>query len=188
MHGREKFAKFRPAITILTKLYGLLPRRVRQWLFVRIRNKPGMLGLAMRYALLKTLAKSVGENVSIQPGVFLLSPQELTVGSNVSIHPMCYLECCGGVTIESNVSIAHAVSVISFSHSFEDTDVPIKYQPLIAQPIHIADNVWIGARATILGGVSIGSGAVVGAGAVVKWNVEEKTIVAGVPAREIKRR
>lgn len=54
-------------------------------------------------------------------------------------------------------------------------------------PIHIGKNVWIGANATVLHGVTIGDGAVVAAGAVATKDVEPNTIVGGVPAKLIKR-
>ena len=58
---------------------------------------------------------------------------------------------------------------------------------LIPAPIHIGKNVWIGANAVVLPGVSIGDGAVIGAGAVVTKNVEPNTVVGGVPAKVIRR-
>lgn len=56
-----------------------------------------------------------------------------------------------------------------------------------AKPIRIGDDCWIGARATILGGVSIGNGAVVAAGAVVAKDVNAFCVVGGVPARFIRK-
>ena len=64
---------------------------------------------------------------------------------------------------------------------------PAKRQQLHPAPIHIGKNVWIGANATVTQGVTIGDNAVVAAGAVVNKDVEENTIVGGVPARFIKR-
>lgn len=57
---------------------------------------------------------------------------------------------------------------------------------MVFKPIHIEENVWIGAGAIILPGVRIGAGAIVAAGAVVTKNVAPRTVVAGVPARKIK--
>ena len=58
---------------------------------------------------------------------------------------------------------------------------------LIPAPIRIGNDVWIGANATVLPGVTIGDGAVVAAGAVVTRDVEPLTVVGGVPARPLKR-
>ena len=64
----------------------------------------------------------------------------------------------------------------------------MKHQPHTNAPIRISDDVWIGANATILKGVTIGTGAVVGAGAVVTRDVPDYAIVMGNPARVVKYR
>jgi acetyltransferase-like isoleucine patch superfamily enzyme len=56
----------------------------------------------------------------------------------------------------------------------------------MVQPVRIGNHVWIGARAVVLKGVTVGDGAVIGAGAVVTQNVPPNTMVAGVPARAIR--
>ena len=188
MRGQEKFAKARKALVVLAKCYGILPKRTRKWLLEKHRNTQGNLGLAVRYALLKSISPEVGDNVSIHQNVFIFNPQNIKFGNNVSIHPMCYIEGYGGVEIGNDVSIAHGTSVISVNHGYEAADVPIKFQPVVPGRIVIRDNVWIGAKASLLSGVTIGSGSVVGAGAVVTHDVEENSIVGGVPARMIRKR
>ncbi len=63
---------------------------------------------------------------------------------------------------------------------------PEEIRGIMTEPIHIGKNVWIGANATILPGVSIGDGAIIAAGAVVSKDVPENSVVGGVPARKIK--
>ena len=68
-------------------------------------------------------------------------------------------------------------------------DVAIRNQPIQFNPVKIGCNIWIGAKVTILAGVTIADGTVIGAGSVVTSSISEPdTIVAGVPARFIKRR
>lgn len=186
--GRALFARLRGPLTALEKLYGILPRSLRARKLDRLAAKRGMLALGRRYALLRTLAASVGDNVRIEDGCYLKSVQGLSVGSNVSIWPMTYIEASGGVTIGSDVSIAHGVTVMSEEHEYGSHDRPIKDQGKRFAPVVIEDNVWIGAKAVILSGVTIHSGAVVGAGAVVTKDVPANAVVAGVPARVIKTR
>lgn len=186
--GRDKFNKAKGAISLIVKFYGVFPRKLRMKWLVRYRNMNGNMGMVIRYALLKTLAKSVGDNVSIHPGVYIFNFQDLEIGDNVSIHPMCYIEAWGGVQIGNDVSIAHDVSIIAFTHSWSDLEIPIKDQPTIKRPICIGNNVWIGAKATILGGVKVEDGSIIGAGAVLTKSTENNGIYAGVPARLIKRR
>lgn len=186
MRGRDKFAKYKSAINLLVKMYSVLPRGMRNRKMARLRKKTGNIALVKRYALLKTLAKSVGDNVSIFPDVYLQNVQEMEIGSNVSFQPLVYIEAYGGVKIGDDVSMAEGASLFSVNHGFEDVNIPIKDQPLTALPIEIENNVWIGAKATVLGGVKIASGTIVAAGAVVSKNTDRNSTVAGVPAKVIK--
>lgn len=186
MRGRDMFAKLKPVINMLTKIYSVLPRNVRSRKMARLRKRTGNLALVKRYALLKTLAKSVGDNVSIFPDVYLQNVQQMEIGNNVSFQPMVYIEAYGGVKIGDDVSIAEGASLFSVNHGFEDLSTPIKDQPLTPLPIEIENNVWIGAKATILGGVKVARGTIVAAEAAVSKDTEKNSTVAGVPARVIK--
>ena len=186
--GRDKFRKFKPVINCISKVYALFPKSMQTKVLVRHRKQTGNLGLVIRYALLKNLAKHVGDNVSIQPDVYLFNVQELSIGDNVSIHPMTYIEAYGGVEIGNDVSIAHGVTIMSVTHDFDDINIPIKNQGITGKPIKIGNNVWVGSKATILGGNNIADGSIIGAGAVVTNNVVENAVVVGVPAKEIKNR
>ena len=193
MRGRDTFQKYKKTILFAVKLYSLFPLRVRQKLFEKHRNMRGKAGLAVRYCLLKSIARSCGDNVSIGPGAYMFNVQNLMIGNNVSIHPMCYIEC--GPTadkctvIGDDVSIAHGATVLATSHTYRsaDTDI-IRDMPVKYEPVHICSNVWLGAKCTVLCGVTIESGSVVGANAVVTKSVPANCIVAGVPARVIKER
>lgn len=183
MRGREKFAKFKPIINSLVKIYSVLPNRFRLIMFDNLRKKNGIIALAKRYALLKTLAKSVGDNVAVYPDVYIRNIKNLTVGSNVSFQPMSYIDAYGGIIIGNDVSIAEGASIISVNHGFSDVNKPINTQPQTPLPVKIENNVWIGSKATILGGVKISTGTIVAAGAVVNRDTEKNSIVAGVPAQ-----
>lgn len=114
--------------------------------------------------------------------------ENLEMGHDVSIHWGSYLSAEGGIIIGNNVSIGHRVSLLTTEHQFSDPDVPIKFQPVIKSRVVIDDNVWIGANVTVLAGIRLRSGTVVAAGAVVtKTFDEENVILAGVPARILKR-
>ena len=188
MRGREKFKKAKWFINIVSKVFGFLPRSIKVKLFESFRGMKGNKGIVFRYALLKTLAKYVGDNVSIHSDVYIRHIERLKVKDNVSIHPFCYIDCLGTVTIENDVSIAEGVSFFSFNHKFSDLSKPIKDQGVVYQPIVIESDVWIGAKATILGDVTIASGTVIGAGAVVTRSTDKNDVVAGVPAKRIGKR
>lgn len=188
MRGREQFSKYRMVLSMGSAFFGILPKKVRRKLFESFRDVKGKAGLALRYMLIKTLASSVGENVAIFPGVYILNPEGLRVGNNVSIHPMCYVEAFGGIAIGDDVSIAHMTTLLSVHHVYDDPKIPIRDQGIEKRPLVVCDNVWIGAKATLLGGVTVERGAIVAAGAVVSHNVEENCIVGGVPAKLIRKR
>ena len=93
----------------------------------------------------------------------------------------------GPVTIGSHVNLAQGITVTALNHNFEDTTKRIDEQGVTTKLVVIGDDVWIGANAVILPGVTIGRHAVVAAGAVVTTDVPENTVVGGVPAKIIKR-
>ena len=87
------------------------------------------------------------------------------------------------ITIGTKVAISREAFICTASH-----DITKPERPLFTAPITICDGVWIGARAIILPGVTIGEGAVVAAGAVVTKDVDPFTVVGGNPAKFIKKR
>ena len=92
----------------------------------------------------------------------------------------------GPVTIGSHVNLAQGITVTALNHNFEDSDKRIDEQGVSTTPVIIEDDIWIGANAVILSGVTIGNHSVVAAGAVVTKNVPPHSLVAGVPAKIIK--
>ena len=92
----------------------------------------------------------------------------------------------GPVTIGHHVNLAQNITVTALNHNFTDTAQRIDQQGVSTNPIVISDDVWIGANAVILPGVTIGCHAVVAAGAVVTENVPSRCVVGGVPAKIIK--
>ena len=186
--GRDKFYKYKKAIDLIGFFLKFIPHRIKLFLFNQTRMVQGNVGLVIRYVLLKKLAKSIGDNVSIHPSVYIFHAEELDIGNNVSIHPMCYIEAQGGIKIGNDVSIAHAVTLLSGNHIYSDINTPIKDQGMSFSKTEIENNVWIGAKASILAGVKISSGSIIAAGAVVTKNTEINSIVGGIPASLIKYR
>jgi len=92
----------------------------------------------------------------------------------------------GPVSIGSHVNLAQGITVTALNHNFADKNLRIDEQGVSTSPVTIGDDIWIGANAVILPGVTIGNHSVVAAGAVVTKDVPPHTLVAGVPAKIIK--
>ena len=93
----------------------------------------------------------------------------------------------GPVSIGNHVNLAQGITVTALNHNFSDPDKRIDEQGVSTSPVTIGDDIWIGANAVILPGVSIGDHSVVAAGAVVTKDVPPHSLVAGVPAKIIKK-
>lgn len=92
----------------------------------------------------------------------------------------------GPVTIGSHVNLAQGITITALNHNFKDTDKRIDEQGVSTTPVTIGNDIWIGANAVVLPGVTIGDHSVVAAGAVVTKDVPSHSLVAGVPAKVIK--
>ena len=88
----------------------------------------------------------------------------------------------GKIFIGDNVLVGPGVIIRAANHVFSNIEIPIKDQGHDAAPIHIEDDVWLGAGVIVVPGVRIGNGAVIGAGSVVVKDVEPYAIAVGIPA------
>ena len=111
------------------------------------------------------------------------SGKRVSIGAGTVINHGCLLYTTGGLIIGENVSISPGVWLVTGTHLMNDPEFLDEYRP-----ITVDDYAWIGARAMILGGVTIGRGAVVMAGAVVTKDVEPFAVVGGVPAHVVSTR
>lgn len=136
----------------------------------------------IRTLLSRITGSEIDESVAVFTPLYINYGKHTRIGKNVFINFDCTFLDLGGITIEDGVLIAPGVSLLSEGHPVS----PGERHALIPAPIHIKKNAWIGARATILQGVTIGENAVVAAGAVVSKDVPDNAIVGGIPAKIIK--
>ncbi len=131
----------------------------------------------------------LGANTTIGRGA-ILSPWggRIQLGDECGVNHYSIIYGHGGFVAGDYVRIAANCVVIPANHGTAQIDRPIYLQPLSAKGIRLESDIWIGTRATLLDGIQIERGAVIAAGAVVTRNVAAGAIVAGVPARELRRR
>lgn len=127
--------------------------------------------------------RQVDKTFGMFPPFYTDCGKNITVGKNVFINSGCRFQDQGGISIGDGTLIGHNVVLATLNHGIS----PDERHDLFPAPIHIGKNVWIGANATVLPGVTIGDNAVIAAAAVVTKDVPANVVVAGVPAKVIRK-
>lgn len=133
--------------------------------------------------LRKVLRVSIGKDTHVSMRVFVTGypvHANIRIGDNCVINRESYLDGRVGIFIGNNVNVSFQACLLSLHHDHNQPAFPA-----IGGPVTIRDHAWIGARAIILPGVTVGEGAVVAAGAVVTRDVGDYEVVGGVPAKKI---
>lgn len=107
---------------------------------------------------------TIGEGTTVGDYSYIYASEKIEIGNKVLIAPFCYL-------VDGN----HGTRLDNY----------IRHQPLTTKPIIVQDDVWLGARVTLLPGVTVHRGAVVAAGSVVTHSVPKNEIWGGIPAKKI---
>jgi maltose O-acetyltransferase len=140
----------------------------------------------VRTALLRAIGLRIGKGAGVWGPIDVTGFGDLRllrIDELVSISGPLHVDLGAEVHIGKGVRLGNDVVLLTVDHEIG----PSEYRcgRLIAAPIRIGDGAWIGSRATVLPGISIGAGAVVAAGAVVTRDVPPDTMVEGVPARTV---
>jgi acetyltransferase-like isoleucine patch superfamily enzyme len=175
-------------------------------------------GLGGGVRILYPRCLSVGDEVTIEGPAYLhcLSARGVRIGSHTSIARNLWLHCGGaaddyvhgyfeigehsfigpnavmgaggGISIGNHVLFGPDVVISAENHNIDDPSILIADQGVSRKSVLIEDGCWIASKAVILAGVTVGRGAVIAAGAVVTRDIPPLCVVAGVPAKIIRRR
>ncbi len=153
------------------------------------------LGRGVAIEALGTVGVQLGDNVSIGDWSKLVVSTTLNnlgshirIGNSVGIGEYAYLGGAGGLTIGDDCIVGQYFSCHPENHRHAQTDTAIRHQGVTRKGIMIEHNCWIGARVSILDGVTVGAHSIIAAGAVVTRSCPPYSIIGGVPARVIGKR
>ena len=131
----------------------------------------------------RILDKPLDESTTVLPPLYIDYGKPVTIGKRCFIQQCCTFFGRGGIEIGNDVFIGPKCNLITINHDVNPDNRSATY----GKPIKIEDKVWLGINATVLPGVTLGYGCIVGANSVVTTDVPPMTIVAGNPARIIKK-
>lgn len=136
----------------------------------------------VRALLGRLIGRPVDDTVTMFPPFSSDFGRNITLGKRIFINAGCKFQDQGGIVIGDDCLIGHNVVIATLNHDL----APSRRADMHPAPVTIGRNVWIGANATILAGVTIGDDAVVAAASVVTKDVPARAIVVGSPARVVR--
>jgi maltose O-acetyltransferase len=149
---------------------------------------PGVPGFAIRSLCYRLLFAKLGGIAWIQPGVTFVETHRLRIGRHFGCNTGSYINALGGIDIGDYVLIGSNVTISAGQHPIEGREPPVFARAALPKRIVIENDVWIGAGAVIMPGITLRQGTVVGSNAVVTRDTEPYSVMAGVPARKIRSR
>jgi len=149
------------------------------------RNSPGTPVVVARSCLCRNIFRKTGHRINIQRNVYFGKGNNISIGDNSGIGEDSILGQDDEIRIGNNVLIGPRLMIFTQNHNFSDRTKLIREQGATRKPVIIEDDVWIGARVTLLPGVTLGQGSVVAAGAVVTKSFPPYSVLGGVPAKII---
>jgi maltose O-acetyltransferase len=135
-----------------------------------------------RIKLMVSELAACGSDITIRPGVQIIAPEQVRFGSHIGIGNYSILRGNGGITFEDFVLLGDNVILATTSHPIGGLYFHQNWQ----QPITLKSNVWLGANAIVMPGVTIGENSIIGAGAVVTEDIPANSVAVGVPAKVVR--
>ncbi|MDX6689198.1 MAG: hypothetical protein QOG15_655 [Solirubrobacteraceae bacterium] len=166
-----------------------LPAALRLAIAPRVRAGRGIaLGRGVRFEIAPDAEVVLGDGCALGEHTRIVARgARVELGAGVVLGDRVTIVCHAGVTIGERAQLAEGAVIVDFNHVYDDVELPIRVQGVIAEPVVIGAGARIGLGASILPGVSVGEGALVGPHAVVTRDVPAAAAVEGVPARPVPR-
>lgn len=152
--------------TLASPLFFLSPRPLWGW----------------RRTMLRAFGARVGAGAHVYPSVRITIPWHLDLGEQCAVGDRAILYALGPITVGARATISQGAHLCAGTHDVSRPD-----RPLLKSPVTVADDAWVAADAFIGPGVIVGAGAIVGARGVVIKDVAAATVVAGNPARLVRK-
>lgn len=137
----------------------------------------------LKVCLLRLFGAQVGEGVRVKPGVMIKFPWRISIGNYVWLGEQVWLDNVTNIYIGDHVCISQGAYLGTGNHDWRDPNFVLRLSA-----IHLESSCWIGAKAVVGPGVTIGQGAVLCLGSVAGQSLDPMTIYAGNPARPVKTR
>ena len=143
-------------------------------------GKDAKLGKGFKTVATKMGRIKIGKSFETKRMAYLSAQEgQLSIGDSVFLNQNVSITCLLSISIGNEVLIANNVVIVDHNHNLVTGSYDVA-------PVKIGNKVWIGANSVILKGVTIGNNSIVAAGSVVRSNVPENSVVAGVPAKVVK--
>lgn len=138
---------------------------------------------------------AIGESVMILPGAWLAAERAtwdgpgpaIRIGNRVAIRSWVTLSASSSIEVGDDVVFGAQCTVVDCDHTWRDGNPNVLHNPVVTEPIRIGAGTWLGDRVTVLRGVTIGERCAIGAHSVVRDDIPDGSIAAGIPARVIGR-
>lgn len=181
-------------IRSVLKIPRFLWRKLHRWALLKGKNdrvsiganvriaSPGRINLIGTHSTLRIQA-----NAAIEEDTWLNIAGHLSIGEGTYVSVRGLIGCESNITIGNRVAIGPNVTIIDTNKNFSNISLPILSQGSVSREIVIGDDCWLGANAVILPGVRLGEHVVVGAGAIVNKSFPGNVLIAGAPAKIIRK-
>lgn len=167
------------------ELYRYIALRLR---YPQLRTGLVFMGRGVEINILPNAQVHFGKRVHFLSNFSGIFGGAVEIGDNVFFNKGCHVVALNSLVIGDNSLFGEMVSIHDENHATDINSTPLASRGIVAVPVVIGRNVWVGAKVTILQGVQIGDNAVIGANAVVTHDIPSNSVAVGIPAKVVKNR